>query len=144
MIRQNYTLAIEVAKSPNEVFNCIKAVSKWWNKECEGSSAKLNDEFIIRHGDIHYSKQKLVGVIPNKKIVWLVTDSKLNWLEKNKTEWTNTKMVFEITPNVDKIIVKFTHEGLVSEKECYARVEQSWNIVIKDLLFNFITNGKAI
>jgi hypothetical protein len=144
MIRQNYTVAIEVLKSPNEVFNCIKAVSKWWNKECEGSSAKLNDEFIIRHGDIHYSKQKLVEIIPYKKVVWLVTDSKLNWLEKNKTEWTNTKMVFEITPNVDKAVVHFTHEGLTPEKECYARVEQSWNMVIKDWLFNFITTGKPI
>jgi hypothetical protein len=81
---KNYTATIEVAKSPKDVFNHINDVSKWWSKDYEGSSTKLNDDFIIHHIDRHYSKQKLVEVIPNKKVVWLVTDSKLTWLEKDK------------------------------------------------------------
>jgi hypothetical protein len=82
-------------------------------------------------------------VIPDKKIVWLVTDSKLNWLEKNKGEWTNTKMIFEITPMGNKTLLRFTHEGLVPAQECYSRCEQGWNMVIKDWLFNFIKDGKT-
>ena len=144
MKNKSYTATIEVAKSPQDVFNHIKDVSKWWSKDYEGSSAKLNDEFIIHHPGRHYSQQKLVEVIPNKKVVWLVTDSKLNWIEKDKYEWTNTKMVFEITTKGDKTVLHFTHEGLVPEKECYAKCEQGWNMVIKDWLFNFISRGKAI
>ncbi|HYV90905.1 MAG TPA: SRPBCC domain-containing protein [Chitinophagales bacterium] len=144
MEKKNYTTTIEVAKSPKDVFNCINNVSKWWSKEFEGSSTKLNDEFIIRFGDRHYSKHKLVEVVPDKKVVWLVTDSKLNWIEKDKNEWTNTKMIFEITTKGDKTVLHFTHEGLVPEKECYAKCEQGWNMIIKDWLFNFITTGKAI
>jgi hypothetical protein len=144
MTNKNYTATIEVAKSPQVVFNHIKEVSKWWSKDFEGSSTKLNDEFIIHHPGRHYSKQKLIEVIPDKKIVWLVTESKLNWIENNKEEWTNTKMIFEITINGDKTVLHFTHEGLVPEKECYAMCEQGWNMVIKDWLFNFITRGKAI
>src|SRR5450432_1049120 len=98
MKNQNYTATIEVAKSPKDVFNHINDVSKWWSKDFEGRSTKLNDEFIISHGNRHYSKQKLVEVVPDKKVVWLVTESNLNWIEKDKTEWTNTKMVFELTP----------------------------------------------
>jgi hypothetical protein len=144
MKNKNYMATIEVAKSPKDVFNHINDVSKWWSKDYEGSSTKLNDEFVICHPNRHYSKQKLVEVIPNKKVVWLVTDSKLNWIEKDKYEWTNTKMVFEITTKGDKTVLHFTHEGLVPEKECYAMCEQGWNMVIKDWLFNFITVGKAI
>src|SRR5436305_810235 len=83
---KNFTATIEVAKSPQHVFNCITDVTNWWSKDFEGSSSKLNDEFIIHHPNQHYSKQKLIEVPPDKKIVWLVTDSTLYWLEKNKQE----------------------------------------------------------
>jgi hypothetical protein len=73
-----------------------------------------------------------------------VTESKLNWLEKDKNEWTNTRMIFEITTKGDKTVLHFTHEGLVPEKECYTKCEQGWNMVIRDWLFNFITAGKTI
>ncbi len=144
MQNKNYTAAIKVANSPGDVFNHIKEVSKWWSKDFEGNSAKLNDEFVIAHGDRHYSKQKLIEVIPDSRMVWLVTDSKLNWLEKDKNEWTNSRMIFDITTEDDKTTLHFTHEGLVPGKECYERCEQGWNMVIKDWLFNYITIGKAI
>ena len=141
---KSYTVTIELASSPEDVFNHIKDVSKWWSKDFEGSSANLNDEFVICHPYRHFSKQKLIEVIPGKKVVWLVTDSNLTWLEKDKHEWTNTKMVFELTTKGDKTVLHFTHEGLVPQKECYAKCQQGWNMVIKDRLFNFITAGKAI
>ena|ERR1043166_2405243 len=144
MQNKSYTTTIEVAQSPEVVFNHINDVSKWWSKDFEGSSTKLNDEFVICHPDRHYSKQKLIEVIPGKKVVWLVTDSKLNWIEKDKDEWTNTKMVFEITITGDKTMLYFTHEGLVPEKECYAMCEQGWNMVINVKLLNFITSDNAI
>jgi len=143
-VPNNYTAIIEVEKPATDVFNALKDVSKWWSKDFEGSSTKLNDEFIINHPNAHYSKQRLVEVIPGKKIVWLVTESKLNWLEKDQQEWTNTKMIFEISTKGDKTLLKFTHEGLVPEKECYTRCEQGWNMVIKDWLFNYISTGKTI
>jgi hypothetical protein len=144
MQNKGYTATVELARSPEDVFNHINDVSKWWSKDFEGSSTKINDEFVICHPDRHYSKQKLIEVIPGKKVVWLVTDSKLNWLKKDKHEWTNTKMIFEITPKGDKTSLHFTHAGLVPEKECYTMCEQGWNMVIKERLFNFINDGRSI
>jgi len=144
MANKNYTATIEVEKSPQVVFDCLKEAPKWWSKDFEGSSTKLNDEFVVCHPGRHYSKQKLVEVTPNERVAWLVTDSELEWIEKDKHEWTNTKMIFEITPNGDKTVLHFTHEGLVPEKECYAMCQQGWNMVIKDRLLNFISAGGAI
>jgi hypothetical protein len=144
MENKNFTATIEVSKSPQDVFNCIKEVSKWWSTDFEGNSAELNNEFVICHPGAHYSKQKLIEVVPDKKVVWLVTESELDWLEKDKAEWTNTKMIFDITAKGDKTVIHFTHEGLVPEKECYNRCQQGWNMVIKERLFNFITDGKTI
>lgn len=144
MTKQDYTAIITVNKTPRDVFNSVKNVTKWWSKDFEGSSSQLNDEFVIHHPERHYSKQKLVEVIPDKKIVWLVTESKLNWIKKDQAEWTNTKMIFEISTEGDKTILQFTHEGLVLEKECYAMCSKGWSMVINDWLFNYITNDKTI
>ena len=141
MKHKSYTATIEVAQSPKKVFNAITDVTEWWSKDFAGSSTKLNDEFIINHLGQHYSKQKIVEVIPGKKIVWLVTESKLDWLKNNKEEWTNTKMIFDITTNDNKTVLHFTHEGLVPEQECFTLCEKGWNIIIKDWLFHLVSDG---
>ena len=141
---KSFTTNIEVAKSPEYVFNCLKEVSKWWSKDFEGNSAKLHDEFVICHPGSHYSKHQLIEMIPYTKVVWLVTESELPWLTKDPHEWTNTTMIFDIIPQGDKTVLHFTHEGLVPEKECYARCTEGWTMIIKERLFNFITSGKTI
>jgi hypothetical protein len=154
MTNNNYTATIEVAKTAREVFNHVNDVSKWWVRSAEealsgqqtvfeGQSTKLNDEFIIRSGDRHYSKQRLVEVIPDKRVVWLVTDCKINWLEKDKTEWLDTKMIFEIAARQDSTVLRFTHEGLVPGIECYTNCEKGWDFLIKERLFHFINNDKT-
>lgn len=138
---ESFTTSIEIINTPEEVFNCITEVTKWWSKDFEGNSKNLNDEFVIHHPNQHYSKQKLIEVIANKKIVWLVTESELNWLKNNKSEWTNTKMFFELTTRDNKTSLHFTHYGLIPEMECYAMCEKGWTMIIKSWLLHFITYG---
>ena len=147
MAKKNFKASIELEKSSRDVFKAITHdVAKWWGgKDLKGRSTKLNDEFVIHHPGAHYSKQKLVEIIPDKKVVWLITESEMSWLEKDKHEWTNTKLIFEIAVEGDKTILRFTHEGLVPEKECYERcAHEGWDIVIKNYLLNFIITGKSI
>ena len=141
-----HAIAIEVAKPPRHAFDCITAITTWWvapASDFEGRSTALDDEFVIRHGDVHYSRQKLVELVPDRKLVWLITDSRLAWLAKNQGEWTNTRLVFELTAEGDKTVIRFTHEGLVPELECFARVSEAWNMLIHDWLYAFITNGTS-
>ena len=128
--------------TPQEAFKSINSVTKWWTENLEGSSQKLNDEFTVRFGDVHVSKQKLVELIPDKKVVWLVTDSKLNFI-KDKQEWTNTKISFEIAEKDDKTQIHFTHIGLVPEVECYNGCSNAWGQYIKGSLFKLLTEGKG-
>ena len=144
MENKSFTATIEVAQSPREVFKCItNDLVKWWGgKDLTGNTTKLNDEFVIDHPGTHYSKQKLIEVVPDKKVVMLITESKLSWL-KNQTEWTNTKLIFDIVTNGDKTILHFTHEGLTPDKECYVTCsEKGWSLVIKEWLYNYIVYGK--
>jgi dienelactone hydrolase len=141
---QTYTATIELAKSPHHVFECILDVPKWWGgKDLKGRTRRLGDEFTITHGDVHYSRQRMVELVPDRKVVWLITESTLAWLERDKHEWTGTKLVFEVAPKDDGTALQFTHEGLVPEQECYSRCSEGWNLVIKEYLANFIAEGRV-
>ena len=90
MKNKNFTITLVVDQTAEEVFNAVRNVRGWWSgyysEEINGSTKERNDEFSFRAGSgAHYSMQKLIEVIPNKKVVWLVTDSKLDFLE-NKDE----------------------------------------------------------
>jgi hypothetical protein len=107
MENKSFTATIEVSKSPQDVFKCLKEVPKWWSKDFEGSSAKLHDEFVILPSRPPFLKTRLIEVIPDKKIVWYVTESNLDWLEKDQAEWTGTKMIFELTPKENKTVINY-------------------------------------
>ena len=142
MAKNNFTVSILVDKTPKEAFDAINNVTGWWTENTTGKTNKQNDEFEVRFGDVHYSKQKLIEVIPDKRVVWLIEDSKLNFI-KDKSEWTGTKVVFDISKEGDKTKVTFTHEGLVPEIECYDACSNAWNEYIVDSLKKLISSGNG-
>ena len=147
MSNQNFNVTLLVDQTPEEVFNAVTNVRKWWSgyysEEIEGNTEKFNDEFSFRAGGgAHFSKQKLVEVIPNKKIVWLVTDSELSFVE-NKNEWIGTKIIFEISKKESKTQLTFTHEGLVPEFECCDSCSPAWTQYLQNKLLPLIKATKV-
>jgi hypothetical protein len=121
MKKQDFTATFSVGQTPADAFNALNNVRGWWSEEIEGSAHTLGDEFTYRYKDVHYCKLKLIEVIPDKKVVWLVLDNYFNFTE-NKGEWKGTKTTFEVSKKGDKTEVRFTHLGLVPEYEYYGAV----------------------
>ena len=147
MKNKNFTTTLIVDQTPEEVFNVVRNVRGWWSgyysEDIKGDTEELNDEFSFRAGGgAHYSRQKLIEVIPNKKIVWLVTDSELDFLEK-KDEWTGTKVSFDISAKGNKTELAFTHEGLTPEIECYNSCAPAWSQYLQNKLLPLITKGEV-
>ena len=142
MKTSDFTTTISVDQTPQEAFEAINNVRDWWPGEIEGNTTKLNGEFSYRYKKMHYSNQKLVEVIPGKKVIWLVTESSLNFVE-NKSEWTGTKIIFEIFEKDNKTQVRFTHQGLVPQFECFDACSNAWTDIIRDGLRELITTGKG-
>jgi hypothetical protein len=137
----DFTTMFLVDQTPEEVFDAINNVYGWWSQDFKGASKNLHDEFEVRFGDVHYSKHRLIELIPNTKIVWLVIDSKLNFL-KDKNEWNATTNSFEISKENNKTKILFTHFGLVPGIECFKDCSNGWNYYMGSLL-GLITTGEG-
>lgn len=142
MKNQDFTTTIYVDQTPAEVFNAILNVPGWWSglfgESFEGGSEKIGDEFsFLAGGGVHYSKQRLIELEQDKKIVWLVTESKLTFVETTN-EWEGTKLSFEIFKEGDKTKIVFTHIGLVPEFECYDSCAPAWTGYLQEQRLNLV------
>ncbi len=142
MATPDFTTTLLVDQYPKKAFDAINNVRGWWSEEIEGSTDKLNDEFKYHYGDVHRCQMKIIEIIPEKKVVWLVTDNYFKFT-KDKSEWKGTKIVFEISQNDNKTQVRFTHQGLVPEYECYDICKDAWTNYIQNSLRGLITTGKG-
>jgi len=84
----------------------------------------------------------LVEVLQDKKVVWLVTESQLNFIS-DKSEWNGTRITFDIEDKGTKTQLRFTHEGLLPGIECYDACSNGWTRLVQESLFNLITTGKG-
>lgn len=139
---KGFTSTILVDQSPEVVFNAINNVRGWWSQSVVGGTERINDEFIFEVKGVHRSKQKVIESVPGKRVVWLVTESDMSFL-KDRQEWTNTRVVFDIMKKGDKTQLVFTHEGLVPGIECYDICTPAWSQYVQHSLFQLITTGKG-
>ncbi|SHM34021.1 SRPBCC family protein [Flavobacterium chilense] len=142
MSATNFTTTIKVSQSPQEVFNAVTNVRGWWSEEIVGNTAQLNDIFDYHYEDVHRCKVKLIEVIENQKVVWLIEKNYFKFTE-DETEWTGTKPTFEISEKDGKTELRFTHFGLVPEYECFEICRDAWTNYIQNSLFKLITTGKG-
>ncbi len=141
MKNENYNSSITANVTPAEAFNSICKVTEWWSKNIDGKTEDLNDVFTYHPGDTRVTF-KITEFNPDKKIVWHVTDCYLHWLT-DKTEWTNTDVVFEIVEKGDATQITLTHIGLVPQVECYEGCVKGWNFFIGESLRKLITEGQG-
>ncbi|MDB5124149.1 MAG: Activator of Hsp90 ATPase 1-like protein [Mucilaginibacter sp.] len=142
MTTSDFTTTLLVNQTPKEAFNAINNVRGWWSEEIEGGTNKLNDEFKYHFEDIHSCKMKLIEVIPDKKVVWLVMENYFKFTQ-DKSEWIGTKISFEISEKDNKTQICFTHYGLVPEYECFEICRDAWTSYIQNSLGSLISTGKG-
>lgn len=137
---ENYTTTIIVDKDISSTFNSIKNFRGWWSVEIEGNTDKLGETFFYHHKDVHFCKIKLIEMVADKKLVYQVIDNEFNFT-KDKNEWVNTQLIFDLSTEGNKTKVVFTHEGLVPAYECYPVCNDAWTSYIQGSLKNFIETG---
>jgi hypothetical protein len=142
MTSQNFATTFVVDQTPEEAFAAITNVRGWWSGEIEGSTDAQGAVFTYRFEDIHYTKQRISELVPGRKVVWQIVDSRLNFTE-DPNEWTGTEVVFEVAPTGDQTEVRFSHVGLVPEFECYDQCTSAWGFYVNNSLRQLIATGRG-
>jgi hypothetical protein len=142
MSDQDFTATITVDQTPAEAVKAIKNVRGWWSEQIEGSTDKVGDEFTYGYKDVHSCKMKLIEIIPQKRVAWLVVDNYFNFT-KDKSEWMGTKIVFDVSRKDNVTEIRFTHEGLVPEYECFNICSKAWGSYINGSLWSLTRTGKG-
>jgi hypothetical protein len=142
MFDQSYATSFVVDQTAEQVVDAINDVRGWWSEDVEGSTDKLGEEFVFRGKDIHYSKIQVAEFIPATRIVWLVLDNYINFVE-DQGEWKGTRITFEVLTTDDGTELRFRHVGLVPEYECFDVCSNAWGFFINSSLRSLITTGKG-
>ncbi len=137
---KSYTITITVDKDISTAFNSIQHFRAWWSEEIEGHTAKLGETFFYHYKDVHLCKIKLIEMVADKRLVYQVTDNEFSFTT-DKTEWINTKLIFDVSAEGGKTKIVFTHEGLVPAYECYHVCHDAWTGYINGSLKNLIETG---
>ena len=140
MKTRDFTTAVLVDKTPLEVFDAINNVAGWWSGEVEGPTDKMGAKFTYQAQGVHRSVQKITEFVRGKKIVWHVVGADLSFL-KDKDEWKDTEIVFEIEAKGDETELRFTHRGLVPAFECYNDCSNAWGLLVNGNLRKLILTG---
>jgi len=139
MKNQDFNCRITANATAEETMDAISRVSVWWAKDFIGRAEKLDDEFTVRFGET-FVTFRITEFIPGAKVVWTVTNCYLPWLN-DKTEWTATKVIFEVSTENNQAIINFTHQGLAPQVECYDRCVKGWTGYIAGSLQNLLSTG---
>ena len=138
----NFTASFLVDQSPKEVFEAVNNVRGWWSEMVEGTTDKVGATFKYRHKDLHRSTQKIVELVPGKKVRWRVQEGYLSFV-KDKQEWKGTEIVFDIARKDGKTQLRMTHLGLVPGLECFSDCSGGWGFYFGRSLRKLITTGKG-
>lgn len=142
MKQQDFTTTILVDQTPQEAYKAINNVRGWWSENIEGDTDKPGGAFNYHYKDVHLTKIKVTGLEPGKKVSWHVLDNYFQFT-KDKEEWKDTHIVFDIAAKNGKTEVRFTHQGLTPKDECFDICNDAWTHYIKDSLRDLIATGKG-
>ncbi len=142
MAQMDYKNTFKSNVTAKDAYNAIADVSDWWTRRFKGSAKNLNDTFGVTFGKTRVDF-RVIEAIPYSKLVWEVTNCHLDWIN-NKTEWTGTKIVWNISANTKGANVEMTHVGLVPSIECLKDCEAGWNQYVGESLPRLLAGGKGL
>ncbi|RKN48524.1 SRPBCC family protein [Micromonospora endolithica] len=142
MSDDSFTTTFVVDRTPAEVFSAVTDVRGWWSRDIEGPTDRPGAEFTYHYQDIHRCRMRIVEFVPDQRIVWHCLENHFNFTD-DKTEWTGTRISFDISREDEGTRLRFTHHGLTSDYECYDVCRTAWGGYVTESLRTLILTGNG-
>ena len=142
MTEPSFTAAFETDASPEAAFAAITDVRGWWSEAIAGRADAVGAEFDYRYKDVHRCRIRVTELVPGNRVAWLVLENYFSFTE-DKTEWTGTRLAFDIARRGERTEVRLTHQGLVPSYECYDVCTNGWDTYFNGSLRALIETGKG-
>jgi uncharacterized protein YndB with AHSA1/START domain len=120
--RQDYAREL-VLKAPRErlleAFTTLDGLAGWWTSAVSGDPS-VSGTITFRFGD----QRKVMQV--DKSTVRAVTWTCIE--DNHHREWAGTRIIVQLEElDGGKTLMRFRHEGLMPELECYGQCEAGWD-----------------
>jgi len=139
----SFTAVFSVDQTPVEVFHAINNVRGWWSEDIEGGTGRVGAEFTYRYQDSHRCRIKVTELVLGERVAWHVLDNYFGFT-RDKAEWKDTEIHFEITTRDGKTEIRFAHVGLIPEYECFDVCSNSWDFYLNTSLRTLIRTGQGL
>lgn len=134
----NYTQEVKIIANKQRVFDALsKQMELWWGK-VDQTIKGVGDEFSVFFGKAYWTFQ-IVEFEENDSMAWKVIDGQPEF----NNEWVGTLLLWQLKEDEGKVIVSFTHLGLVPEFDCYDICAPTWDMFITKSLKQFVETGKG-
>jgi hypothetical protein len=138
----SYSKTIVVDRDPEVVFAAVNSIRDWWLEQIEGENSKVGDVFSFEVKGLHYSRIQVTELVPGTRVVWRVLENRMSFVE-DQTEWVGTEIRFELSEKDGVTELRFTHDGLTPDYECFDICSNAWGMYVGDSLRNLITTGRG-
>lgn len=137
----SFTTILTVDATAQEAYDAITNVRDWWSGEVKGDTRTLGGAFTYEYPEVHWCRLEITEMEPGRRVAWRVLGSDLTYLSK-RDEWTGTTITFAIAENGGQTEVRFTHQGLEPDEECYELCSTAWSQLVGGNLRKLIETGE--
>ena len=118
---------LRINASPSNVFKAItetEGLSNWWTRQAKAKPA-INSIAVFDFGDKYHNEMRITDLTDGKKVMWKC--------EVGDKEWVGTNIIFELSNEDSKTILKFSHSGWKEATEFFASCSYNWGWYLTSL-----------
>ena len=126
-----------VKASPDAVLTALRtteSVTDWWGPAT--GSAEAGGTFEVSFLNGRQVIRMDVEPTSHRRVVWSVDSAPLT------PDWAGTTIVFEVEDSGDGSTIRFRHQGLTPELECYDMCHEGWTHYIASLA-SYVETGQG-